>query len=121
MISVKYSRDYVSKAGNTTFVYTVDGSKEELAQYQKAQGKFYREADGKGQEPAGTPLWFTTRYIGEAGKLVISNKGNVVADMSEFRKAQSLSEQFGGDFGQEIAKVSAQNLLGGKSTPDSEE
>lgn len=124
MLTIAYSRDYVSKKGNTTFVYTVDGSKEELANYKKAQGKFYREADGKGAEPAGTPLYFTTRYVGEQGKLVISNSGNVVADMSEFRKAQSLSEQFGGNFGQEIAKVSALNILGNttrKGAPNSDE
>ncbi len=122
MLNVTLVRDYVSKNGNDTFVYAVSGDKESLASFKKAKGKYYREDDGKsGNVDAGTPLWFTTKCIGDTGKLVITSKGNVIADMSAFRKAQSMSEQFGGNFGQELARASVANLLGNKAPSDTEE
>tara|TARA_R110002126_G_scaffold276162_3_gene421698 strand:+ start:117 stop:485 length:369 start_codon:yes stop_codon:yes gene_type:complete len=122
MLNVTLVRDYVSKKGNDTFVYAVFGDAESLKAFKKAKGTYYREDDGKsGDVDAGTPIWFTTRCIGNTGKLIITEKGNVIADMSEFRKAQSMSEQFGGNFGQELARASVANLLGNKPTSDSEE
>jgi hypothetical protein len=114
MLHAKLVRDYVSKAGNATFVYEVSGDEESLKAFKKAKGKYYREDD-----KSGAPLWFTTKCIGDTGELIITSKGNVIADMSKFRRAQSLSEQFGGNFGQELAKASVANLLGNK--PDSSE
>lgn len=113
MLQVRFQRDYVSKNGNATFVYTVSGDKAELAAYKKAQGTYYREEEG-----TGTPLWFTTRFIGDAGKLVITSTGNVVADMSEFRKAESLASQYGGNLGQELARGMAHKLIGGISNSE---
>jgi len=42
-----------------------------------------------------------------------------VPDMSAFEQAASLAKQFGGNFGQELAKASVQGLLG--NTPDADE
>jgi hypothetical protein len=113
MLQVKSVRDYVSKNGNATFVYEVSGEKGELAAFKKAQGTYYREDD-----KTGAPLWFTTRFIGDSGKLVITSNGNVVADMSDFRKAESLASQYGGNLGQELAKASAASLLGGGASAE---
>jgi hypothetical protein len=101
-------RTYRSKKGNPTFVYTVDGSKEQLDKFKKAQGDYYREdEDGK-------PLWFTTRYIGEEGMLMITSNGNIVPDMSEFDKQASLVSQYGGNFGDILAKDGIEKLKGDK-------
>lgn len=106
-MKVRLMRSYRSKNGNTTFVYAVSGNSEDLAAFKTAQGEFYREDD------KGTPLWFTTRCIGQTGKLIITTNGNIVPDMSQFDQAASLAKQYGGDLGQELAKAAAAQLLGG--------
>ena len=111
MLRIKASNTYVSKNGNDTFVYEVSGTEAELKEYKKAKGEFYREE-------AGTPLFFTTDYVGENGSLIITSKGNVIADKSAFKKASSLASQFDGPLGQAIAQQAAAQLLGnGSSTP----
>ena len=107
MLKIKTHRSpYTSAKGNTVFVYAVSGSESEMAAYKTAQGDNYREEDG-------TPLWFTTRFVGDAGSLVITSKGKVIADLSEYKKAESLVKQFGGNFGQELAKQKIAQLMGG--------
>lgn len=113
MLQVNFLRDYVSKNGNATFVYKVSGDKTALASYKKAQGSYYREEEGTGEA-----LWFTTRFIGDSGKLVITTNGSVVADMSEFRKAESLASQYGGNLGQELARGMAAKLIGGSTSSE---
>jgi hypothetical protein len=112
-MNVTLKRSYKSKNGNTVFVYVVTANAKDAEAYKTASGDFYREAED------GTPLWFTTRCIGNRGKLVITSKGKIVPDMSAFEQAASLAKQFGGNFGQELARASVQNLLG--NAPESEE
>lgn len=113
-MKVKLSRSYKSRAGNTVFVYSVSGTPAQIEAYKAAQGDNYRESDD------GTPLWFTTRCIGNAGDLIITAKGKVVPDMSAFEQAASLAKQFGGNFGQELARASVANLLGGSNVGSTE-
>lgn len=113
LMNVTLKRSYKSKNGNTVFVYVVTANAKDAEAYKTASGDFYREAED------GTPLWFTTRCIGNRGKLVITSKGKIVPDMSAFEQAASLAKQFGGNFGQELARASVQNLLG--NAPESEE
>lgn len=113
-MKINLIRSYRSQNGNPTFVYGVSGSNADLDAFKTAQGEYYREDDN------GTPLWFTTRCVGTAGKLIITTNGNVVPDMSAFDQAASLAAQYGGNFGQELAKAAASSILGGKSsTPSS--
>lgn len=105
MINVTYKRSYKSAKGNTVFVYTVDANATDAAAYKTASGDYYRE------EADGTPLWFTTRCIGNEGRLVITSKGKIVPDMSAFEQAASLAKQFGGNFGNELAKATVAQLL----------
>jgi len=109
MLKVKCTRTYRSKNGNPTFVYSVEGSKENLASFKKAQGSYYREDDDK------NPLWFTTRFIGETGTLIVTSNGNIVPDMSEYDKQASLVAQYGGNFGDVLAQQGVSKLKGGKS------
>ena len=95
-----------SKNGNPTFVYTVKGSDADLDAYKEAQGDFHRTDED------GTALWFTTRCVGDSGKLIITTNGNIVPDMRAFDQAASIASQYGGNFGQELAKQAAQGILG---------
>tara|TARA_R110000751_G_scaffold101174_3_gene195237 strand:- start:5 stop:400 length:396 start_codon:yes stop_codon:yes gene_type:complete len=108
---IKLERSYRSKNGNPTFVYGVSGNANDLSAYKSAQGEFYRE-----DETSGTPLWFTTRCVGQTGDLIITTNGNIVPDMSAFDQASSIASQYGGNFGQELAKQAAMSILG-VSTP----
>ena len=113
-MKIKLERSYRSKNGNPTFVYGVTGSKSELESYEEAQGEFYREDDN------GNPLWFTTRCVGQVGTLIITSKGNIVPDMSAFDQAASIATQYGGNFGQELAKQAAMSILGKESNAPAE-
>jgi len=110
-MKIKLNRSYKKLAKNgqpiTVFVYNVSGSEEELNQYKDIQGDNFRESD------TGTALWFSTRCVGNSGELIFTTSGKVVADMSDFDQADSLSKQYGGNLGQEMAKAAAARLMGG--------
>ena len=113
-MKVTMQRSYKSKNGNRTFVYTVTGSNAEMEDYREAQGEYYRE-----DEKTNQALWFTTKCIGKAGTLLITDNGNIVPDMSEFDEAASLAEQYGGNLGEMLAREAAQRLLGGRTLSSS--
>lgn len=113
-MKIKLLGSYRSKKGNLTFRYAVSGTKEQLEAFAKAQGEFHRV-----DEATGTPLWFTTNFAGNTGSLIITQNGKVVADMTEFEKANSLAKQFGGNLGQELARHAAATLMGGPSNAGS--
>lgn len=110
-MKIKLIRSYRSKNGNPTFVYAVSGNANDLAAFKEAQGEFYRE-----DEKTGSPLWFTTRCVGDNGSLIITTNGKVVPDMSAYDQAASIAAQYGGNFGQELAKQAAMSILGNKAT-----
>lgn len=106
-MKAKFLRSYRNSKGTLVFVYTVEGKDTELAQYAEAQGEYHVIDDA-----TGLPLWFTTRFIGKIGSLIITSKGKVVADMSEFDQVRSLVEQNGGNFGDVLASKLIDNLVG---------
>jgi hypothetical protein len=109
-MKIKLLRSYKNAKGNTVFVYTVSGNAVELESYKTASGDFYRETE------EGKVLWFTTRCVGNTGQLVITSKGKIVPDMSAFEQASSIARQYGGNFGQELARMSANALMNGNNT-----
>jgi len=111
-MKIKLKRSYKSPKGNTVFVYSVSGTEAQLADFATAQGENHRVDDVTGE-----PLWFTTRCVGDNGTLIITSNGKVVPDMSEYEKAASLASQYGGNFGEQLAKMAAERLLGHSSTP----
>lgn len=108
------TRNY-KKNGNTVFVYTfLNLSPEKKAVLKSVQKDFYRE------DEAGNPLWFTTRYSGDKVDVVANEQsGKLYADTSKLDKAASLAKQYGGNLGQELAKISAAQLLGVAPQPES--
>jgi len=105
-LTADFQRSYRSKKGNVTFVYQVGGTPDALAEYEDVQGEFYRESEEK------FPLYFTTRFFGKKGTLIITPNKKVVPDMSKFDMASSLSEQYGGNLGQALANSAAAELMG---------
>lgn len=103
----KYLSQYTSAKGNTVNRYAVKGTAAELKAYEAAQGDNFRK-DAK----TGDAIFFSTNYVGESVTLVITEKGKVIADMSEYRKAESLVKQFGGNFGEALAKAKVAQLMG---------
>lgn len=99
--------NYVSRNGNVVFRYKVSGSPESMQAYADAQGSFLTIDD-----VTGDTLWFTTRFAGDRATVVVTDKGKIYADMTEFHKQASLAKQFGGNLGQELAKVAASKLTG---------
>jgi len=59
-IGKKHNQYRSSKTGTIVFVYTVDGTKEDIANYKKVQGTNYREENG-------TPLFFSAGRTGNVG------------------------------------------------------
>jgi hypothetical protein len=106
-MKVRFQRSYKKTGtGRTVFVYTVSGTKEQMAAYKAAQGDNFVAGDD------GQPLWFTTRFIGNNGSLIITkNSGKVVADMSAFDQVSSLCEQYPALAGA-IASQGVAKLLG---------
>lgn len=111
-LSATFARSY-KKNGNDVFVYTLSGTKEAEARYKEIQGDFLRTDEGTGKD-----LYFSTRFNGNKCTMIITEKGNVVPDMSEFNKAASLAKQYGGNLGQELAKQAAATLMGGGANND---
>lgn len=109
-MEISLKRSYKSKNGNTVFVYAVKGTQSELEAFADAQGSNHRI-----DEETGEALWFTTRCVGKEGKLLITSNNKVVPDMSEFDQAASLAKQFGGNFGDQLARMAAEKLLGKSS------
>lgn len=106
----QFARTYVKKeTGNDVFVYSVIfNNEQEHESFKAAQGSNYRV-----DQKTGEILYFTTRYFGETINLIITSNNKVVADTSAFAKAKSLSAQYGGNFGQELARASADSLIAG--------
>lgn len=94
------------KVPTVVFRYTVSGTPEEMDAYKKVQGDNFRS-----DENTGKPLYFTTRYISDRVKLLITTGDNprVVADDSEIVKIQSIVQSYGAD----VARL----ILGNVGTP----
>ena len=106
-------RNYRSKnTGKPVFVYEVSGTATELEAFKSAQGEFYREDDKTGK-----PLFFTVNFMGEQGNLIITSAGKIAQDMSKFDEAQSIVEQYGGNFGQVLAQSLVAGITGTTPAP----
>jgi hypothetical protein len=108
-MKASYLRQYVkAETGNTVYVYTVDGTPEELAQYKSVQGSNYIE-----DRETGSVLWFTTKFAMNKCTLMFNQDGTkVFADMSEIDRLASLANQTGGAVGEALAQQVASMILG---------
>lgn len=103
-----YASVYRSKAGNTTFVYNVSGTPENMAAYKAAQGEYFRVDDLTGQV-----LYFTTAWNGEKLSLLITTTGKVVTDTSDTDKLVAVVNRSSGILQEKLAGLVAAHILGG--------
>lgn len=101
-------RQYRKKeTGKLVFVYKVSGKAEELDAYREQAGEYLVEDDN------GTPLYFSTRYVGEKCTSLTTQDGRIVPDTSDMDTQAALVEQYGGNFGQALADKLAAKLANG--------
>lgn len=92
-MKIKLLSSYRNGKGNIVFVYKVTGSKSQMAQYIESQGEYLKYQD---DDESLSPLYFDTKYAGETGSLIITQKGRAVIDNTEESKIISLMEQHKG-------------------------
>jgi hypothetical protein len=92
-LTAKLVGNYRKKVtGTLVFRYSVSGTTEEIEQYKEAIGDNLVLDDNTGK-----PLYFTTRYVADNIKLLITSEGKVATDDTEIAKLQSLVETYGVD------------------------
>lgn len=93
MLSAKLVGNYRKKVtGTLVFRFQVNGTAEEIQQYKDCMGDNLVL-----DETTGKPLYFTTRYISDNIKLLITSENKVVTDDTDIAKLQSLVQQYGAD------------------------
>lgn len=100
---------YVSKKGNVTFRYLVNGDKDALEEYKEAQGANYREYENQDDDQDklnGQPLFFTTQALKKEVGLTITTNGKVIpaVDTDEMAEKVLNEEQL---VTEELAKLKA--------------
>ena len=109
-MKIKYLRSYRKKdSGRLVFVNNVTGTEAQLKAYKTAQGENYVE------DEKGNALFFTTRFAGNAGNLIMTSEGKAIVDMSAFDQLASLVEQYPA-LANAIASQGVAGLLG-KTAP----
>ena len=98
------------------FRYTVSGSQQEIAEYQEAQGVYYREHDN------GQPLFFSNTFAGTTVNLVKTSENRYIVDTSAFAQAEGMLSNFANaEMRAAMASVLAKQFLGVKDTEETAE
>lgn len=93
MLTAKLVGNYRKKVtGTLVFRFQVNGTAEEIEQYKTIMGDNLVL-----DETTGKPLYFTTRYVSDNVKLLVTSENKVVVDDTEIAKLQSLVETYGAD------------------------
>jgi hypothetical protein len=88
-MKIKFLRQYRKKgSGNLVFVYTVQGTKEQLAAYKKSKGENHRV-----DETTKAALFFSSRFIGTESSLIKTSEGQFVADTTRQDQILNLISQ----------------------------
>lgn len=93
MLTAKLVGNYRKKVtGKLVFRFQVNGTNDEIQQYKDCMGDNLVCDDTTGK-----PLYFTTRYVSDNVKLLITSENKVVVDDTEIAKLQSLVDTYGAD------------------------
>lgn len=101
---------YYVKNGRNVYRYLVNGTKEELEQYEEAQGTNFRKYENTEDDDDklnGTPLFFSTRPEGKSINLQITQNGRVIVD-KDVVKVMEDDLNFQDKVSSELAKIAAQ-------------
>jgi hypothetical protein len=114
-MKIRLISSYRNSNGNVVFVYRVSGSKSQMTQFIEAQGEYLKYEDN---DESKAPLFFTTKYAGDNGALVVTQSGKVVVDTTEENKLTSLMEQHKGTaLGDALALQIAARMMKDLSKP----
>ena len=114
-MKAKFSSNYKKSDNNggyrNVFVYTVNGSQQEIAEYQETQGVNYRENDN------GQPLFFSNTFAGTGINLIKTQSGRFTVDTSAFAQAEGMLSNFTNPaMIAAMSNIIAKQLLGVKET-----
>lgn len=101
MLQATYKSEYTNANGVQMFVYTINGPKEELAEYEESKGAFLKHCD-----KTGMPLYFT-KFSSPDGELKVSSKGNWFIDISAQQREIANAKALGID----VEKIVAEAML----------
>lgn len=101
-MKIKFLRGYVSKNGNPTFVHSVHGTDEQLAQYKEVLGENFRE-----DEESGLPLFFDNERRPDDTVLALRKDGKKFYAQTELVSARVQAQ---------IDKLEALNHMFNKGT-----
>lgn len=87
------------QAGTIVFVYKVTGNEDNIKNYLDTKKDFIKSV----KQEDGQINFFSTRYIGKAGELMLTNKGAWVIDTTELDQLHNLEMQYGKDIAREVA------------------
>ena len=112
-MKAKFSSNYKKSDNNggyrNVFVYTVNGSQQEIAEYQETQGVNYRENDN------GQPLFFSNTFAGTGVNLIKTQSGRYTVDTSAFAQAEGMLSNFANaEMRSAMAGILAKQFLGVK-------
>jgi hypothetical protein len=106
-MTARYVSTYISSTRTRMFLYTiVDASPEMIAKYKEIKAENYQEDED------GNPLFHTSFSTDDEIKLIITKNGKVMEDRSEQERLMVKVKQFGGNLGDEMAKLTAAQLFG---------
>ena len=110
-LHAKYKSEYTNANSVKMFVYTINGTKEELAEYETSKGEYLRHCD-KTQLPL-----YITKFSAPDGPFKLSSKGNWFIDNSEQQRKIAHARALGID----VEKIMAEAFLKdvGYSVPSS--
>jgi len=107
-LNTTFARQYRKReTSKMVFVYNVTGTPEQLEEYKKSKGEFFREDKDTKQV-----LMFSSRYVGKTCPLIKTEKGEFVHDTTEFDQLANLSNQYGIDVALRIAGKEAEVIEG---------
>lgn len=99
-----FKRQYrKQETGKLVVVYAVSGTEAELKEYEKSKGAHFR-TDRETKEP----LLFSNRYVGKKADMIKTEKGEFIADTTEFDQLANLADQYGIDVALRIAGKQAE-------------
>jgi hypothetical protein len=103
--SIQFLRDYASKKhqGERTSVYVVTGK--DMSAYEEAQGS-YLVID----EETGKHLWFSNRFVGNLGELIVTKENKIFPNMDWLQKIKASAKLlFGKDGDMQMLYISKES------------
>ena len=87
-------------SGSIVFVYKVKGAEAEVNNYLETKKDFIKSI----KQEDGQINFFSTRFVGQAGELMLTSKNEWVLDTTEADQLHNLTAQYGYDIAKDMMK-----------------